>query len=115
MGKKNFSTQRIYTYTYIIRTVIPLGRKYSEILCTVNGNSKPDHYKAWERKTSQLKEYIHIHIQFVLLFPSEENMVKYFVLSIKDPILTFTNRGKEFMQSHNASIYLITLLTSFIK
>ena len=60
--RKNISTQRTYTYTYIIRTVIPLGRKYSEILCTVNGNSKPDHYKAWERKTSQLKEYIHIHI-----------------------------------------------------
>ena len=41
-------------------------------------------------------------------------MVKYFVLSIKNPTLTITNRGKELIQSHNASIYLITLLTSFI-
>ena len=41
-------------------------------------------------------------------------MVKYFVLSIKNPTLTITNRGKEPIQSYNASIYLITLLTSFI-
>ena len=61
-GKEKFSTQKIYAYLFTIRTVIPLGRKYGEILCTVNKKSKLDHYKAWERKTSQLKEYIHIHI-----------------------------------------------------
>ena len=31
-GKEKFSTQKIYAYTCTIRTVIPLGRKYGEIV-----------------------------------------------------------------------------------
>ena len=33
--ERKTSQLKEYTYTYIIRTVIPLGRKYGEILCTV--------------------------------------------------------------------------------
>ena len=58
-GKENFSTQRIYTYTYIIRTVIPLGRKYGEIFCTVNKKPNIDHYKPWER-TNTIPQCKHI-------------------------------------------------------